>query len=71
MSPLFEAPFDFEDEMLCCFVELVLMGNYYTHSNPFSYWNIANVGSHQFVSGFVCCVLQMLLQIVKAYCKQE
>ena len=68
ISPLFESPFDFEQEMLFCFVQFVGIGNCYNnmYSNAlsFTHWNI-DVNSHQFLSALISCVLKMFCKIVK------
>ena len=35
ISWLFKKPFDFEQEMLCIWIEFVVMGNYYNDYHPF------------------------------------
>lgn len=70
MSSLFESTFEFEQEMLFCFAQLVGMGNYYDYDCPFTYWN-TDVKSSQFASALICCVLQMLFHIAKEDSEQD
>ena len=64
ISTLYEEPFNFDKEILCCYVEFVVMQSYYNDKHPFVYWN-TNVDSRQFASALISCVLEMFCQIVK------
>ena len=72
MSLLFESPFNFEQEILFCFVQLVGIGNYYNYNYnyPFTYWN-NDFNSCEFLSASICCVLEMLFNIAKENNKQD
>ena len=68
MEMLFGAPFDFENELSCCFVQLVGMGNSYNDDYPFKNWDIDDSSSSvEFICGVTCCVLEMFCQIVKEH----
>ena len=66
ISLLFKESFNFEQEMLYCFVEIVALENYYNEKHSFVRWN-TNVKSREFASALICCVLEMFCQIVKEY----
>ena len=53
--------------MLCCFVQIVGMGNSYNQDYPFKYWDL-DVNSIEFLSALVCCILQMFCDIVNQKC---
>ena len=62
MSLLYDTPFDFENEMLCCFLQIVGLGNSCADSRKFEWFDTSATSSH-FLSALVCCVLEMLYHI--------
>ena len=68
MTALYTDAFDFESEMLCCFVQLVGRGNQYDDDNLFQNWDVES--NHAFLCALTCCVLEIFCQIAKEYGNQ-
>lgn len=62
ISQIFQPQYNFNTEMSCCFLQFVGVGSWYI-DNPFMYWN-TDVDSWPFISALICCVLEMIYQII-------
>ena len=65
ITVFYKAPFKFESELSCCFVQLVCMRNQYNDDYLFKYWDVEDASAPPFLCALACCVLEMFAQIAQ------
>ena len=62
MSLLFKDPFNLQQEIKICNLQLYAMDNEYANGKKFTQWDVDRYSSN-FCVAFACCIVEMFCQI--------